>query len=89
MEEDKGQTSSSCPLIPLRPAEQVLPYRGGRKKEPPPVFMSEESKLQWLKEREKKDQHNTSQYTVIQCLAWLNSIRSREEFTGTGTCAVI
>lgn len=68
MEEDKGQTSSSCPLIPLRPAEQVLPYRGGRKKEPPPVFMSEESKLQWLKEREKKDQHNTSQYTVIQCL---------------------
>lgn len=60
MEEDKGQTSSSCPLIPLRPAEQVLPYRGGRRKEPPPpVFLSEESKLQWLKEREKKDQHNT------------------------------
>jgi hypothetical protein len=57
--DDESQTSSSCPLIPLHSATAIQPYRGGRKKEAPPPFQSEESKMMWLKEREKKDQHNT------------------------------
>lgn len=57
--DDESQTSSSCPLIALHPSTAIQPYRGGRKKEAPPPFKSEESKIMWLKEREKKDQHNT------------------------------
>lgn len=48
------ETSLSCPS---EPAAQPK-YRGGRKKEAPPANMTAEQRVQWEKERQKKDNHN-------------------------------
>lgn len=50
------ETSLSCPS---EPAAQPK-YRGGRKKEAPPANMTAEQRVQWEKERQKKDNHNDS-----------------------------
>lgn len=45
-------SSSSCPVV-TQPR-----YRGGRKKEEAPPNMTPEQRVQWEKERQKKDNHN-------------------------------
>lgn len=49
-------SSSSCPVV-TQPR-----YRGGRKKEEAPPNMTPEQRVQWEKERQKKDNHNHSMH---------------------------
>jgi hypothetical protein len=67
--------SASCPAMSVRPPPTSGGYRGGRQKEPPPPVMTEAERLQWEKDRLKKDNHNIIEkrrrYKINDCITEL------------------
>ncbi len=54
LESGNASSSSSCPAA----------FR----KEPMPSFLSQDEEKAWFKERQKKDNHNMSEYNVVEML---------------------
>ena len=62
-----SKASSSCPAALDEESEAVIRRKGGRQRErTPPSFRNVDDKINWQKERVKKDNHNQSEWRPLE-----------------------
>ena len=62
-----SKASSSCPAALDEESEAVIRRKGGRQRErTPPSFKNVDDKINWQKERVKKDNHNQSEWRQLE-----------------------